>query len=63
MKPRNGAAIALVLLATCSEEAREPGSADIEPARAALGKSPPSKSAPPSGTDHGRRRRGDSSHW
>ncbi|MBN2575859.1 MAG: hypothetical protein JXP73_14930, partial [Deltaproteobacteria bacterium] len=45
MKPRIGAAIALVLLATCSQEAREPGSADIESARVALGKSPPSEVA------------------
>ena len=45
MKPRNGAIIALTLLATCSEEAREPNSSNIESARAALGKSPPSESA------------------
>ncbi len=45
MKPRNGAVIALVFLATCSEESRDPGSSNIESARAALGKSPPTEIA------------------
>jgi len=43
MKPRNGAILALVFLATCSEETRTPPS--LESTRAALGVSPPSEVA------------------
>jgi hypothetical protein len=45
MKLRKGAAVALVLLATCTEETREPGSTDIEPSQKALGKVPASEVA------------------
>jgi hypothetical protein len=45
MKPRNGAVIALLLLATCSEETQSPVSADVESARIALGKLPASEVA------------------
>jgi len=45
MKPRNGAVIALLLLATCNEETQSPVSADVESARLALGKLPASEVA------------------
>ena len=45
MKPRLGAIIALVSLATCSEETNDSSPATIESARAAIGVSPPSEVA------------------
>jgi hypothetical protein len=45
MKPRNGAVIALLLLATCNEESQAPVSPTIESAREALGKLPASEVA------------------
>ena len=45
MKPRNGAVIALLLLATCNQESQTPASPTVESAREALGKLPASESA------------------
>jgi len=45
MKPRNGAVIALLLLATCNEESQAPVSPTVESAREALGKLPASEVA------------------
>ena len=45
MKTRNGAIVALLLLATCSEEAQDPSPATVESAREALGKVPGSEVA------------------
>jgi hypothetical protein len=45
MKPRNGAVVALLFLATCSEDVQERGSTNIESAQRALGKVPPSEVA------------------
>ena len=45
MKPRNGAVIALLLLATCNEENQAPVSPTVESAREALGKVPASEVA------------------
>ena len=45
MKPSNGVFAALFLLATCSEEAREPGSGNVESAKLALGIVPPTEIA------------------
>jgi hypothetical protein len=45
MKPRNGAVVALIVLATCSEEKPEPGSINLESAQHALGVVPPTEVA------------------
>jgi len=45
MKPRNGAVIALLLLATCNEENQATVSPTVESAREALGKLPASEAA------------------
>ena len=45
MKPRNGAVIALLLLATCNEETKSPVAPDVESAHLALGKVPASEVA------------------
>ena len=45
MKPRHGAVIALLLLATCNEENQAPVSPTVESARVALGKLPASEVA------------------
>jgi hypothetical protein len=45
MKPRNGAVMALLLLATCNEESQVPVSPTVESAREALGKLPASEVA------------------
>jgi hypothetical protein len=45
MKPRNGAIVALLVLATCNEEAQKEDFSNIESDRAALGKVPPSEVA------------------
>ena len=45
MKPRNGAIIALLTLATCNEEAQKENASNIESAKAALGVVPPSEVA------------------
>jgi len=45
MKPRIGAVVGLLLLATCREDGVEPEGADFEPAQKALGTVPPSEVA------------------
>ena len=45
MKPRNGAIIALLLLATCNEETQKDNASNLEPAKVALGKVPSSEVA------------------
>ena len=45
MKIRNGAIVALLFLATCSEELKDQNSTSVEPNQRALGKVPPSESA------------------
>src|SRR5664279_1751828 len=45
MKPRNGAIVALLFLATCNEEVQKDDSSNIESAKVALGVVPPSEVA------------------
>jgi hypothetical protein len=45
MKPRNGAIVALLFLATCNEEIQKDDSSEVESAKAALGVVPPSEVA------------------
>ena len=45
MKPRNGAIVALLFLATCNQEARKDDSSNVESAQAGLGVVPPSEVA------------------